>query len=415
MAVIVATNGNDTLSGTTSNDSIFSLLGNDILNGREGNDILDGDEGDDILYGGLEHLTDDDILNGGTGNDTLYGGAGNDTYIVDSTLDKVAEDFGAGDFDTILSSVSFTLGSYVEELTLTGTAATKGTGNASDNSIYGNEGNNSLYGRDGDDDLYGGVGFDYLVGGNGNDSLNGGVGVGDTLNGGNGNDSYNVSDTKDIITENLNGGADTVYSSITWTLGANLENLTMSDSANDGNGNSLNNKIISLSYDVSINNTLSGYGGNDTLIDNFGNDRLIGGSGNDILAGGAGNDTLIGSTGNDKFLPRFNIDAAFSVSAVGVDTINDFNLGVDKIVLNKTLFTALTSVPDNGFSVQGELATVGSNAAAASSSAFIVYSSATGNLFYNQNGKEAGFGTGVQFATLSGIPSISATDFIIEA
>ncbi|WP_051036073.1 calcium-binding protein [Stanieria cyanosphaera] len=139
---------------------------------------------------------------------------------------------------------------------------------------------------------------------------------------------------------------------------------------------------------------------------NSGNDTLVGGTGNDTLIGGSGNDSLSGSAGNDQFI--YNTNAAFTTSAVGIDRIADFVGGTDKIVLDKTTFTALTSIVGSGFSVASEFAVDTTNA-------FIVYSSSTGNLFYNQNGVTTGLGLGAQFATVSEIPALSTNDFILQA
>jgi Ca2+-binding RTX toxin-like protein len=89
--------------------------------------------------------------------------------------------------------------------------------------------------------------------------------------------------------------------------------------------------------------------------------------------------------------------------------------GTDKIVLDKTTFTALGSVIGGGFSLASEFAVVGSDAAASTADAMIVYSSETDNLFYNQNGVTTGFGSGAQFATLSGISTLSGDDFVLQA
>jgi hypothetical protein len=94
--------------------------------------------------------------------------------------------------------------------------------------------------------------------------------------------------------------------------------------------------------------------------------------------------------------------------------VTDFTPGSDKIVLDKTTFTALTSIAGNGFSVSNEFAVVANNAVAASSNALIVYSSGTGDLFYNQNGSATGLGTGGQFEILDGIPALVASDFILR-
>jgi hypothetical protein len=100
---------------------------------------------------------------------------------------------------------------------------------------------------------------------------------------------------------------------------------------------------------------------------------------------------------------------------VGVAKIADFTSGSDKLVLDKTTFTALTSIAGSGFSVLGEFAVVDSDAAAATTGAAIAYSSATGNLFYNSDGTADGLGSGGQFATLTGIPGLRAADFQIPA
>lgn len=187
----------------------------------------------------------------------------------------------------------------------------------------------------------------------------------------------------------------------TFTLGLNLENLTLTGSgAINGTGNGLNNILIGNSR----NNTLNGGDGNDTL---------IGGGGNDILIGGAGNDVLTGGGNNDLFL--YNTNTAFSSGSVGIDRITDFIRIADKIVLDKTTIAALQSLAAIGFSVGSEFAVVSSDAAAQASAAKIVYNQGTGSLFYNQNGAGAGFGTGAQFATLTSNPLLAASDFIIQA
>ncbi|MHC5672321.1 choice-of-anchor Q domain-containing protein, partial [Nostoc sp.] len=110
--------------------------------------------------------------------------------------------------------------------------------------------------------------------------------------------------------------------------------------------NNLNNNIAG--FDNS-NDVINGLGGNDTINGNSGNDLLQGGTGNDLLIGGKGNDTLVGGMGADSFL--FNTNAAFNSATVGIDTIADFNHSQgDKIVLDKTTFTAITSAVGRGFS-----------------------------------------------------------------
>jgi Ca2+-binding RTX toxin-like protein len=141
---------------------------------------------------------------------------------------------------------------------------------------------------------------------------------------------------------------------------------------------------------------------------------ITGNTANNTLSGGAANDTLTGGLGADSFI--YNTSAAFATSAVGVDTITDFTIGQgDKIVLDKTTFTSISSIPGTGFSVVSEFAKVTTDALAATSAADIVYNSTTGGLFYNQNGTAAGFGNGGQFLTLTGKPVLTANQFLIQA
>ena len=145
--------------------------------------------------------------------------------------------------DTVQSSLTYTLGANLEHLTLTGTTAINGTGNALDNTLLGNSANNTLNG------------------GAGNDRLDGSLGN-DTMIGGTGNDTYVVNQVGDVVTESLNQGTDTVESSITFTLGSNVENLTLTGTANvNGTGSSANNVLIGNSG----NNTLDSGSGNDTV------------------------------------------------------------------------------------------------------------------------------------------------------
>ena len=119
--------------------------------------------------------TGDNTLDGGGGGDTMVGGAGNDTYIVDNVGDVTSENAGAG-VDLVVSSVSWTLASDVENLVLAGAGDLDGTGNALANVLTGNDGQNHLNGGAGDDLLYGAGGDDTLDGGAGNDTLRGGSG-----------------------------------------------------------------------------------------------------------------------------------------------------------------------------------------------------------------------------------------------
>jgi Ca2+-binding RTX toxin-like protein len=286
----VTNQSGSTIVGTSRSDTLTGTGEEDFLDGGAGNDKLSGGAGNDTLFGGAGN----DTLNGGTGSDSMLGGAGNDSYVVDSAGDRVTELAGEGT-DSVQASVSFALGANLENLTLTGSAAIDGAGNELANTLTGNAGDNVLDGGAGNDKLNGGAGNDTLIGGAGNDSLNGGTGS-DSMLGGAGNDSYVVDSAGDSVTELAGEGTDSVQASVSFALGANLENLTLTGSAAiDGTGNELAN---SLTGNAAA-NVLDGGAGNDALNGGAGNDTLLGGAGNDSLAGGTGNDSMYGGAGND--------------------------------------------------------------------------------------------------------------------
>ena len=315
---------NLTLTGTANLNGTGNTLAN-LLTGNTGNNILDG----------------------GAGADTLVGGAGNDTYIVDNVGDVVTELAGEG-IDTVKSSISYTLGANLENLTLTGTANLNGTGSAQANTLTGNAGNNVLDGGLGADTLIGGLGDDTyvidnasdlitelggegidtarsaisytlaanvenliltgtdainatgsaldntLTGNAGNNVLDGGFGA-DTLIGGAGDDTYVVDNLGDVVTELAAGGTDTVKSAISYTLGANIENLTLTGTtAQNGTGNALNNVLTGNA----IKNILDGGVGADAMIGGLGDDSYIVDNVGDVITelAGGGTDTALSSS-----------------------------------------------------------------------------------------------------------------------
>jgi Ca2+-binding RTX toxin-like protein len=155
------------------------------------------------------------------------------------------------------------------------------------------------------------------------------------MNGGDGNDTYIVDNVGDIVKEifddALGGTADTVFSSVSYSLapgtpgnqGHGIENLTLTGFANiNATGNAKNN-------------VLTGNSGNNTLTGSAGNDTLIGGAGNDTLIGGAGNDTLTGGSGADFF--------QFQFLSEGIDVITDFSFQQgDKIQISAAGFGAIS-------------------------------------------------------------------------
>ena len=275
------------------------------INGTAGNDTLTGASGNDTL-------------NGGAGADTMSGGTGNDKYIVDNVGDIVIEKLNEGT-DTVQSSISYTLGAYVENLQLTGTAAINGTGNELNNTVTGNSAANTLNGGAGDD------------------SLNGAAGA-DTLIGGIGNDNYTVDNAGDSIVENAGEGTDRVKSYITYTLGNNIENLTLlGTTAIDGSGNALANTLTGNGSA----NRVAGGDGNDILSGGAGNDTLLGEAGDDTLTGGTGADTLIGGAGNDVYVIADDQDNVTELANEGIDRVNagiSYTLGdnVENLTLTGT-------------------------------------------------------------------------------
>jgi Ca2+-binding RTX toxin-like protein len=345
----------DKMTGYAGNDSIFGFGGNDTLLGEGGNDSLDG----------------------GTGADVLFGGAGNDTYRVDGSSDRVYEtatttsSVDLGGSDTVQSSASFTLPSFVESLTLGGSSAVNGTGNSLSNKIAGNAKTNVLSGGSGNDTLSGGDGNDRLDGGAGNDRLDGGSGA-DTLTGGAGNDSHVVTSSADRVVELAGGGTDSVSSTISWTLPAEVEKLTLTGTSPlSGTGNGLHN-------------------------------TLVGNSGNNKLVGSTGNDTITGGTGLDVF--RFS--SALNASA-NVDTLPDFKPADDTMELENNIFTKLTST--------GVLSTSNFRASgtgnAADSNDHVLYETDTGMLFYDNDGN--GAGAKVLIAKLTNLPMLTSADIFV--
>jgi Ca2+-binding RTX toxin-like protein len=176
----------------------------------------------------------------------------------------------------------------------------------------GGSGNDLLIGNSSDNILRGNGGDDGLTGGSGNDLLDGGTGA-DTLMGGSGDDILIVDHAGDAVAELLGEGADTVRSSISYTLTDNVENLELTGNAVSGTGNGLDNRITGNALTNMLN------GGN-------GNDILIGGDGIDWLTGGAGDDIFIAEVNNTTVSSRFG--------QISMDVILDFGLGNDRIDLS---------------------------------------------------------------------------------
>jgi len=155
------------------------------------------------------------------------------------------------------------------------------------------------------------------------------------------------------------------------------------------------------------NDFLTGGGGSDTIVAGAGADTIIGGVGADTMTGGAGVDTFVyGASGTAT-----NVALA---RLIGSDTVTaaDFVTGTDKISLSKAGFAALQSVAGNGFSVAADFAIVANDAAVDASASFIVFSQATGTVFFN--GSNAA-GDSAALVTLTGVANIAAGDFVLVA
>lgn len=370
---IVGNSGDNLLFGGAGNDRLAGNEGNDLLDGGLGSDQMAGGVGDDIYY--VDNLGDvvieqsaeghdlvrasisyvlgkdvedgellgranltltgnednnvltgnsgANVLRGGGGADTLIGGLGNDTYYVDSTDDVIREEGQSrAEIDSVFSSVDWSLGANLENLTLTGQANLNGTGNALNNRITGNAGDNEL---------------------------DGGAGI-DTLVGGLGNDTYVVDNLRDVIieTSKLASEIDTVRSSVNWALGANLENLELTGQENlKGTGNLLDNR-------------LTGNAGDNLLDGGAGNDVLDGGAGDDVLVGGLGTDTLTGGAGADRFV--FNLLKELGAGDKR-DVITDFSheqgdrIDLSKLDANLLVrgLNAFQFIEDKAFTGAGQL------------------------------------------------------------
>ena len=341
--------------GTTGADNIAGTGGDDIMIGGLGNDTLAGGIGNDVGRGGAGA----DLFMGGAGADKLDGGRGVDTIDYSSSAAvsvNLATNLNTGG-DSLgdkLTDIENVIGSAFNDV-ITGNVANNSlTGGLGLDSLSGGAGNDTLFGGDSNDTLLGGLGPDLLSGDDGNDSIDGGNGN-DTIIGGVGND---------IITAGLGF-----------------------DSIDGGDGDDFIN---------------GGFNG-DTIFGGIGNDFIGGGNGKDVIDGGIGNDTLRGGFGPDTITGGIGVDHFQFLHAldgtVNVDTLIDFQSGVDIMELSASIYTAYA----------GQIgATVGT-------SANLTYNNVTGILAYDADG--AGLGTPLTVAIV-GVgthPASLGLDFLIVA
>jgi Ca2+-binding RTX toxin-like protein len=294
---ISGTSGNDTLTGGDNFDYIFADYGNDIIYGGAGNDRLDGAWNDDTLYGGagndiLEAGSGNDVVYSGEGNDVIYGHGGNDIFVFDTTAlsgSDTLQDFSSGSDKIDIASIFPYYDPWLHNITHYVQIVDSGS--------------NSILSVDVDG---GGNSFVQIA------TILGVTGLTNELS----------LQNSDILR---------TYKTISGTSGN--DTLTGGDNF-DYIFASYGNDII---YGGAGNDRLDGAWDNDTLYGQDGNDVLEAGSGNDVIYGGAGSDVLYGHGGNDIFV--FD-DTFFS----GIDTIQDFNSGADKIDIADVLvgYDALT-------------------------------------------------------------------------
>ena len=246
--------------------------------------MVHGTTGDDWLLG----TRGNDWFVGRGGEDVYEGGRGDDTYVVDSLGDDVVENEGEGT-DTVMSAVGFRLGGEIENLVLTGSAATRGIGNELNNTITGNDAANRLVGEDGDDTLDGQDGDDFLEGGRGNDWLSGGRGE-DTLIGGAGNDTLDGGSGSDVIEAGLGD-----------------DDIDAGDSDDVIQGDLGDDRILAGLGDDSV----DGGNGDDVIDGGRGEDSIEGGLGADTIDGGAGGDTLSGGDDDDTLFGGHGVDILY--------------------------------------------------------------------------------------------------------
>jgi Ca2+-binding RTX toxin-like protein len=323
-----------------------------------------------------------------------------------------------------------------------------------------NGGNDTYYGADGNDVLVGGSGADALYGEDGDDIFEiGGFGTGvsgttsaaddgqqewiatgaehDLIVGGDGVDTLRITtgigaDTKANGTIVLN---DANFQSMEVVqVGGTVDQLNVENEAlqmlNDhyyfqangnvddlsnslgNNGGTINNVVVDASGVTANGLRFEGNADDNTFIGTTQDDVFVSNSGNDVLTGGAGADTFVFGkvheqvvTGDDDEVQTY-VDTAFELS--GIDFITDFMSGLDKIALNTDMFSSLTV---GGFSA-GNLV-VGSGASAGDADDFLLFDTSTFALSYDADG--SGAGAAIQFATLDGVTSFSATDVEVFA
>ncbi len=354
----------DALFGSDANpgagfESFEGMAGDDLIVGRGGLDRVNyasSPTGVDVNlltgvgfdgFGSVDTLFDIEGIKGSNFDDALVGDFGDNQFEPLLGADQI--DGGAGVdelvFDDIATAVEidlrFEIGRHANGDVLTIVDIENVVGGEADDDIVATSGDNVLIGGSGDDRLvglagadiiegdggadvmFGNSGDDILLGGEGDDRIVGGFGA-DDMQGGRGADIYFVDNTGDTIAELANGGVDieTVISTVTFTLAAAIENLSLDGATDiDGTGNGNSNALTGNDGA----NTLAGLGNGDVLAGAGGDDVMLGGNGDDVLIDGAGADRMNGGAGIDVF--------TLTVDGEAGNVVDDFASGVDLIDL----------------------------------------------------------------------------------
>ncbi|WP_019904388.1 M57 family metalloprotease [Methylobacterium sp. 77] len=251
--------------------------------------------------------------------------------------------------------------------------------------LLGGDGNDTMDGGSSNDTLFGGDGNDTLIGGTGDDRLDGGNGFGSTTDG---KDTVDYSAVVSAVTVNLSGIGDYsngVYAQY-FAKGVDIGRDTLISIENITGGKGAD--------------TLVGSGVSNVLRGGAGQDAISGEAGNDLIYGGAGSDVLSGGSGGD----RFYFDT--KIGRTNVDTLTDFKVRLDTIVLDDDIFTAL-----NDGTLSASEFRIGTGAR--DSSDHMIYDVASGLLSYDADG--SGAGAQVAFAHLKANLALTYTDFLVVA
>jgi Ca2+-binding RTX toxin-like protein len=351
------------LTGSKGNDLIVGTGGNNTLAGNAGSDLMFGGAGNDKLNGGVV----DDMLDGGAGNDALSGGKGNDEY-------------------------------WISELT------------GGNDTISDTSGDDQLAWHSSNaDNLY----VDISRGGSSSSNADMLIRV------------YQEGALKQTTTVknqfSASKATDATISAKAKVPVTAVEGFYLSD--DDVYFNILNGLTGTGANDLIVgtagNNTLVGYGGSDIMFGGAGNDTIDGGEGDDMLDGGAGNDVLKGGNGEDDLRGGLGNDILYGGAGsdtftfdtllnafTNLDTIKDFETGVDKIMLDAQVFKAFSGQIE----IVSSQITIMDFEYQLSGNGYLTYVRSNDTLYYDHDGVGSG-DLAFDKIELAGASAPSASDF----